>query len=132
MELGQYLSQYLAEHNLSYRDFAKLSEISHTYIFNICNEKTSRGQKPVLSYEKLKQIAKGMGIDINELLSIVDVDIEWGKQKKETLSNKESVLLNYFRELNPEGQKAALSMIEGLFNSGIYKNSDDIAVNGLE
>ena len=80
MELGEYLNRYLNEHNLSFREFGKLSNISHTYIANIVNGQTSRGNKPVLSYKKLKQIASGMGKDIDELLAEVDVDIEWGER----------------------------------------------------
>lgn len=35
MELGEYLNKYLNENNLSFREFGKMSNISHTYIANI-------------------------------------------------------------------------------------------------
>ena len=77
MDLGEYLNQYLNEHNLSIRKFAEKAGISHSYIAYIVNGKTSRGQKPVLTIDKLKQISSAMGVDVNELIAAVDADIQW-------------------------------------------------------
>lgn len=86
MELGDYINQYLLEHNLSYRQFAKMTGISHTYIANIVNGKTGRGTKPVLTLLKLKQLADGMGIDFTDFLSEIDVDVDL-RESKPSLSD---------------------------------------------
>jgi transcriptional regulator with XRE-family HTH domain len=117
VELGEYLTRYLVENNLSYRDFARKSQISHAYIAYICNGKTQRGVMPAISMDKLKQIAKGMGIDLNQLLNSIDVNVSWGSS---AASEDEEELLSIFRTLNPYGQKAALSMLQGLANNGTY------------
>ena len=117
MELSTYLTQYLVENNLSYRDFAKASGISHAYISYICNDKTSRGSKPAITMAKMKQIAQGMGIDVNKLLNDIDIDVSWGSH---AATDDEEELLAFFRSLNPDGQKAALSMLQGLASNGAY------------
>ena len=78
MEIGEYINNYLIDHDLSFRQFGRMSGISQAYIANIVNGKTSRGNKPVLSFRKLKQIATAMGMDINQFLREVDVDVAWG------------------------------------------------------
>lgn len=78
MGIGEYINKYLTEHGLSFRQFGRMSGISHAYIANIVNGKTSRGNNPVLSIKKLKQIANAMGMDVNQLLREVDVDVAWG------------------------------------------------------
>ena len=78
MDIGEFINKYLNEHDLSFRQFGRMSGISHAYIANIVNGKTSRGTKPVLSLKKIKQIANAMGMGVDEFLNAVDVDIEWG------------------------------------------------------
>ena len=112
MELGEYLNRYLNEHNLSFREFGKLSNISHTYIANIVNGQTSRGNKPVLSYKKLKQIASGMGKDIDELLAEVDVDIEWGERSKIALTDEEQHLILWYRSATEFDRGRVYSILE--------------------
>lgn len=82
MEIGEYINKYLIEHDLSIRQFGRMSGISHAYIANIVNGKTSRGTKPVLSIKKIEQIASAMGMDVNQFLKAVDVDIEWGQSQE--------------------------------------------------
>lgn len=83
MEIGEFINKYLIEHDLSIRQFGRMSGISHAYIANIVNGKTSRGTKPVLSIKKIEQIANAMGMDVNQFLRAVDVDIEWGQNTSE-------------------------------------------------
>ena len=58
MTLGQCINQYLIEHDISMRKFAADAELSHTYISNIINGKTSRGNKPSLTLPIYRKIAK--------------------------------------------------------------------------
>ena len=75
MTLGEYINNYLIEHDMSIREFARLADISHTYVSYIVNGKTGRGTKPVLTIDKYKKIARAMNMDVNDLLAAVDVDI---------------------------------------------------------
>jgi len=133
MELGDYINQYLLEHNLSYRQFAKMTGISHTYIANIVNGKTGRGTKPVLTLLKLKQLADGMGIDFNDFLSEIDVDVDLRESKPsrsdifetiESLPTAIRELVVLFTTLNNEGQAKVLTYIEDLNASGRYRATD--------
>ena len=98
MELGEYLNQYLNKHNLSIRKFAEKAGISHSYIAYIVNGKTSRGQKPVLTIDKLRQISSAMGMDVNDLIAAVDADIQWpSHQESHELTPEEWELVRCFR-----------------------------------
>lgn len=77
MTLGECINNYLNEHNMSMRTFAAAAGVSHTYISYIINGKTSRGDVPVPSIDKYRSIAKAMGIDVNELIAMVDDNIAW-------------------------------------------------------
>lgn len=113
MDLGEYLNQYLNEHNLSMRKFAEQSGISHSYIAYIVNGKTSRGQKPVLTIDKLKQISVAMGIDVNELLAVVDTDIQWpGRVNTYDLSSEEWELVQCFRRADARDRKTVKNVLE--------------------
>lgn len=113
MELNEYLNKYLTEHDMSIREFAKRCDISHTYVANIVNDKTGRGTRPVLSYQKLKQIAKGMGVDINDFLAEIDVDIKWGKQEALSIISEDEIeLINLWRSASDIGRAKALGNLE--------------------
>ena len=75
MSLGEYISMYIEEHNLSIRAFAAQCGMSHSYITYIINGRTSRGKPPVLTIDMYKKLAAGMGVDVNELLAEVDDSI---------------------------------------------------------
>lgn len=137
MELGDYINQYLLEHNLSYRQFAKMTGISHTYIANIVNGKTGRGTKPVLTLHKLKQLADGMGIDFNDFLSEIDVDVDLRDNKPNRSDIYETIevlptdireLVVMFTTLNTEGKAKVLTYIEDLNASGRYREDTDFKV----
>ena len=113
MELNEYLNKYLIENDMSFREFAKKCGISHTYIANIVNDKTGRGTRPVLSYQKLKQIAKGMGVDINDFLAEIDVDIKWGQQESLSIISEDEIeLINLWRSASDIGRARALGNLE--------------------
>jgi transcriptional regulator with XRE-family HTH domain len=44
MTLGEYVNNYINEHDMSIRKFASLAGVSHSYISNIINGKTARGK----------------------------------------------------------------------------------------
>ena len=90
MTLGEYINNYLIEHDMSIREFARLADISHTYVSYIVNGKTGRGTKPVLTIDKYKKIARAMNMDVNNLLAAVDVDIAI-KEPADNMSERENM-----------------------------------------
>ena len=86
MTLGEYLSAYISQHDLSQREFAKICHVSNGYISMLLsgfNPKTQRPIKP--SLEKLRAVAGGMGVSLQELLSSVD-DVSLDISNEEILS----------------------------------------------
>ena len=121
MTLGEYINQYLIEHDMSMRKFAALAGVSHSYISNIVNERTARGDNPAPTMKTYKGIAKAMGMDVNELIYRVETgDVAWGKQKVPTTpkgSEREEEyeeFFDLFRELTPENAELLIAQAEVL------------------
>lgn len=74
MNLGEIIEQYLRANNLSQREFArKCGDISNGYISMIvAGINPSTGKPPLPKLDKLKLIAEGMGMSLNQLLSVAD------------------------------------------------------------
>lgn len=90
MTLGECINDYLNEHNMSMRKFAQLAGVTHAYISNIVNGKTSRGKEPAPTITVYRGIANAMGIDVNTLISMVDDNkIAWSEQKAPTTDSDE-------------------------------------------
>lgn len=67
MNLGDIIMDYLEEHNLSAREFAKKCGLSNTYISQIIN-----GEKKNPSLDAFKLIAINMGYSVQQLFDMVD------------------------------------------------------------
>lgn len=76
MTLGEVITEYRHEHDLSMRAFARAAGLSVTYISSLENGVTQRGNKPTPSLETYRAIAKAMGMDIDSLLRRIDDDIK--------------------------------------------------------
>lgn len=120
MELSEFLTEYLISHNMSLRDFARQCHVSHSYLKYLRDGRTGRGDAPHITIKTLSKIASGMGLSVNDLMGQLDAEIAWGANSNLTANENEEELLAIFRSLNPDGQKAALSMLNGLSNGGAY------------
>lgn len=69
MKLGEIIKNYISEHNLSVREFARKSSLSNTYISNIVN-----GSDKNPSLDALGKIAKAMGVSSQQLFDCLDGD----------------------------------------------------------
>lgn len=124
MTLGECINNYLDEHDMSMRKFAALAGVSHAYISNIVNGKTSRGNEPIPTLKVYKGIAKAMGIEVNELLSTIDGKITFGELKKlatfsdEEMDEESQARLqecnDIFKSYSPEKQELALKILKSL------------------
>ncbi len=73
MFLGDLIKKYRTENKLSQRDFAKLANLSHTYIAALEKNIDSRTGKPIApTLDTVKYIAKAMNIEIDVLLHMLE------------------------------------------------------------
>ena len=72
MTLGEVIAAYRREHGLSMEKFAQLAGISKGYVSMLERNKTQRGDEPSPSFEMYRNVAKAMGMDMNDLIRQVD------------------------------------------------------------
>ncbi len=129
MKLSQIVSSYRQEHGFSMDVFAKKCGVSKSYISMLENNVNPQSGKPVVpTIVTLKKLAKGMDMDLDALISIIDdqpVDIS----PISNLTFEEGLLLKKFRLLNSSGKEKVLDYISLLANSDAHsKNTESSAV----
>ena len=72
MTLGDIISQYRREHAMSMDKFSKMSGISKAYISMLEKNRTQRGEEPAPSIEMYRNVANAIGVDVDELVRMVD------------------------------------------------------------
>lgn len=75
MFLGEFLKAYREKHNMSMQELANLAGISKSYISlleKVYNPKTNQPYQPTI--EKMHRIAIALGMELDELLKILDED----------------------------------------------------------
>lgn len=78
MFLGDLIKKYRTENKISQRDFAKLCNLSHTYIAALEKNIDVRTGKPIApTLDTVKYIAKAMNISIEELLHLLEDEQEF-------------------------------------------------------
>lgn len=77
MFLGEIIKKYRTEYQLSQREFAKRAGISYTYISALEKNKDYRTGKPISpTLETVRDVAKGMNIQVDDLLKVLDDEQE--------------------------------------------------------
>lgn len=69
MYIGEIIHKYRVNHNLSLREFAEKTGLSHSYIAKlekIYDEKT--GEPDTISLKKLKELVNGMGLKLEDVI----------------------------------------------------------------
>ena len=107
MTLGEAISKYLTEHSMSMRAFAMKSGISHAYVSYLINGRPSQKKTPAPSITVYRAVAKGMGIDVNELIDMVDDKIAIGNATPISLTEEESALVLAWRIAKLEDRQNA-------------------------
>lgn len=72
MTLGDIIAEYRKSTGISMERFAELSGMSKAYISILERNKTPRGDEPSPSFEKYRDVAKAVGLDVDELIRRVD------------------------------------------------------------
>lgn len=72
MTLGDVIYEYRMKHNISMDRFSELSGISKGYISMLEKNQTQRGGEPSPSFEMYRNVAKTVGMDVDELIRTVE------------------------------------------------------------
>ena len=128
MELQDFIKQYRKEKHLTMQEFADRCGLSKGYISMLESGKHPQSQRPIVpSIETYGKIAAGMNMQLDELLRAIDgesivgvgkgsdfdFDIQFFAAKEnpaenDGISEKDLKLLEWFRSLPPEKQRAIL------------------------
>ena len=108
MTLGEAITAFLEEHNMSMRAFAAKAGISHSYVHYIISGRNNTKKKvPAPSITVYRAVAKGMGIDVNDLIAMVDDKIAIGNAVPISLTEEESALVLAWRIASLEDRQTA-------------------------
>ena len=137
MTIGEFINNYLTEHSMSQRQFAKRCNLSNGYISMLINNVNPRTGKPLVpSLSAVLSISGGMGITIDELIEKTEdtpVDISVTKNMpiasksdgrqdiisyQESFTSHEMRLIEAYRK-NPHMQ-AAVNTLLGITDEEVY------------
>ena len=117
MTLGEYLKQYRDAHDLSQRQFAALCGVSNGYISMLEKGENPKTGEPITpTMQSVVSIARGMGMTMQELLSVVDdlyLDLTENEKQPPAgeLSEDEVILLQAYRALPEHEKQNVLSLL---------------------
>lgn len=130
MTLGELVKKYRTEHELSLRDFSKISGVSNGYISMLEKNEHPKTKKPIVpSIEKMKCIAFAMGMTLDALLEVIDEDqpISISKDSSSAcppFSAPETELIMKYRRLNSDGKKKLCERADELLELGYVAKGD--------
>jgi transcriptional regulator with XRE-family HTH domain len=118
MKIGDILRTYREEHDLSLREFSRLSGVSNSYLSMLESGRHPRSGRPIVpTLTKLNQIAAAMGIGVDDLIANMDdTPVRFDDPAPSLrLSQLEKDLIIRFRLL-PEGEKNMILRSLGLID----------------
>ena len=125
MTLGDIIRDYRTAHNLSMDKFSELSGISKGYISMLEKNKTARGDEPSPSFDMFKNVAKTIGMEVDDIIRAVEGKIsfiseeekekssEVGGLSLEGVSREDIKTIKAYLDM-PEDQRRALAKILGV------------------
>lgn len=123
MNIGEIVSNYLADNNMSQRQFAKKCGMSNGYISMLVKGKNTHSDNPIIpSLSSLLAISKALGMSLDELLdSIDDMEVDISKAKNLIVPDKNSKrvgeFIELFSQLTDEQQLLIISQIKGILSN---------------
>lgn len=121
MELQDFIKQYRKEKHLTMQEFADRCGLSKGYISMLESGRHPQSQRPIVpSIETYGKLAAGMDMQIDEFLRAIDGDtfVSVGESQEDVpglvkepyskWAERDIKLLEWFRSLPPEKQKAIL------------------------
>lgn len=119
MKIGELIKQYRSKYNMSQREFALKCGLSNGIISLIEKGVNPQTNEPIIpTLPTLNSIAKGMGINIDELLEqIDDMDVSLSRTSVAEQNSLTSEYIKLFSALPEDKQILVLDIIKGfLFN----------------
>lgn len=119
MKIGELIKQYRSKYNLSQREFALKCGLSNGNISIIEKGINPQTNEPIIpTLPTLNSIAKGMGLNIDELLDqIDDMDVSLSRTSVAEQNSLTSEYIKLFSALPEDKQILVLDIIKGfLFN----------------
>lgn len=133
MYLGEIIYDYRAKNKLTLKQFSERSDLSVAYLSQLENNKNPKTGRPTVpSPDTFLKVAKAMHMDVDELFREVDQNQPIclnSSSSEPTLTQDERDLIEYYRELNDEGQNMAVKYIDFLLSQGYIKNHQDRVVD---
>lgn len=129
MYIGDLIKIYRKEHGLSMQDFSNLSGISKAYIGvleKIYNPITKEPVAP--SLPKVRAIATAMGMELDDLLKMLDtnqpviINTKSPQSRPQMLAGDEEDLLNGYRKLDIADRAEIRGEIKGMLRSDKYRS----------
>ena len=81
MTLGDVIREFRELNNLSMEEFAKMSNLSKSYISMLENNKDPRGNPINPSIETIDKVASTIGVELDTLVSKIDQDVVVNRKK---------------------------------------------------
>jgi transcriptional regulator with XRE-family HTH domain len=81
MTLGDVIREFRELNNLSMEEFAKMSNLSKSYISMLENNKDPRGNPINPSLETIDKVATTIGVELDTLVSKIDQDVVVNRKK---------------------------------------------------
>jgi transcriptional regulator with XRE-family HTH domain len=94
MTLGDVIKEFRELNTLSMEEFAKMSNLSKSYISMLENNKDPRGNPIRPSIETFDKVATTIGVDLDTLISKVDQDVIVNLKKQKSEDNFDSAELD--------------------------------------
>lgn len=143
MEIGQFVKQYRQKNRLALRKFAEICGVSHSYIAMLENGKNSKTGEPIVpSLSMLKKLSTGMGMSINELISISDdcpvslnpaepsLDLQLFAERKTpdelALTEGERLWLELYHRVSPDTRNLLVKLVDSF--DGISEEKQKLAL----
>lgn len=130
MTLGDIIAEYRKEHQMSMDKFADISKISKGYISMLERNQTQRGEEPSPSYEMYKNVAKTIGMDVDELIRKVE-----GKISLTGIDTQASSIIgcdmDWLEAFNTIRKESGMSLDELSEASGVPKSTLSKITSGI-
>ena len=113
MTLKEYVLEFRKNHKISQRQLAAMCDLSNGFISMLERGNNPNTHEPITpSLKTLKKLANGMGVSLDELLSVTDdiqlnltaFDLE-DSSTMESFSDKEIQLIEAYRKATPTDQQ---------------------------
>lgn len=110
MTLGDYIDNFIKEHDLSYESFGKMAGISKQYVGILIRGINNEGKPVSPTVKTYAKIAKATGISELELMLMVNDNVTVNPE----LSNRELIVVHKFRVADEDRKKAVEDLLDGV------------------